>query len=256
MLNSKKMKKCPQCNTSITAETKFCSNCGYNFKDESLIVQENVVNVLRCPACGSQLDSLTAFCPSCGSEILRNFTQRSIDTFTQKISEFDAIIADSDDKPLKGYFSWTKAQQNWWIVLNVFTVCIPLAIYYFVSTFRLSSEKNLSKEELNKATYIKNYVFPSDMVSIMDGILYAKSQIIGLLVSDDNKCYVWVEVWKNKAKELIDKANSLSMKSSKLFDEYNNLIEMYKKIKVKQKNKIIIASIILLIVFLFVIFNL
>ncbi|MCK4239543.1 MAG: zinc ribbon domain-containing protein [Candidatus Lokiarchaeota archaeon] len=49
-------KKCPQCNSNVSRDTKFCKNCGYQFYKE-------------CPKCRKMLRSGARFCDECGAQI-------------------------------------------------------------------------------------------------------------------------------------------------------------------------------------------
>ena len=54
-------KKCPNCNSDIDKDTRFCGNCGY---DTNTKVENNVE--IRCSNCGAKLSPDLKFCPECG----------------------------------------------------------------------------------------------------------------------------------------------------------------------------------------------
>lgn len=56
-------KKCPQCNTEISKETRFCGECGC---DTTTKVDENME--IRCSSCGTELNENTKFCTGCGKK--------------------------------------------------------------------------------------------------------------------------------------------------------------------------------------------
>lgn len=49
---------CPQCETPLAANAKFCPECGAQLKAKS-----------ECPACGTALTPGVKFCPECGQKI-------------------------------------------------------------------------------------------------------------------------------------------------------------------------------------------
>lgn len=71
---------CPKCNTTITDNSVFCSNCGENLKKE-----EN--RTIYCSACGERIKEENKFCAKCGTKVGVE-TQPSINTTlnTEKLS--------------------------------------------------------------------------------------------------------------------------------------------------------------------------
>jgi predicted nucleic acid-binding Zn ribbon protein len=63
--------KCPNCNSEIDDDVKFCSNCGFKTK---------VINL--CPICGIKIESGIKFCGNCGSK-LNDQINRSFGTISQ-----------------------------------------------------------------------------------------------------------------------------------------------------------------------------
>lgn len=54
-------KLCPNCKQPISAESAFCTKCGFKMDAE---VEKNV-----CPSCGTAITSDTVFCTQCGHKI-------------------------------------------------------------------------------------------------------------------------------------------------------------------------------------------
>ena len=54
---------CPECGTSVAADTKFCANCGHKFE-----VQEEPQET-ACPECGTVVEPGTRFCGNCGHKM-------------------------------------------------------------------------------------------------------------------------------------------------------------------------------------------
>lgn len=60
-MNTEEMKKCPGCGASISANTKFCPECGCNTAKSA--------GGLKCADCGASIPANTKFCPECGAKI-------------------------------------------------------------------------------------------------------------------------------------------------------------------------------------------
>jgi predicted RNA-binding Zn-ribbon protein involved in translation (DUF1610 family) len=52
---------CPNCNTALTENSKFCPECG-----------EKIVQEKHCTHCGEKLSSGIKFCPECGTKVVVN----------------------------------------------------------------------------------------------------------------------------------------------------------------------------------------
>lgn len=53
---------CPQCNSSVPKDAKFCMNCGYCFSKETK-------NSIPCPNCGASVEEGSVFCQECGTNL-------------------------------------------------------------------------------------------------------------------------------------------------------------------------------------------
>ncbi len=53
-----KTQKCPQCQTKLPLNARFCFNCGHQ-----------IIKAKKCPSCGEDLPPDARFCFSCGAEI-------------------------------------------------------------------------------------------------------------------------------------------------------------------------------------------
>ncbi|HBN83199.1 MAG TPA: hypothetical protein DDZ89_05090 [Clostridiales bacterium] len=71
ILESKNLKKCPDCGNEVVREVQFCPKCGHKFeKIEEAKVEEHVAaNVKVCPNCKTESPSDSAFCISCGTKL-------------------------------------------------------------------------------------------------------------------------------------------------------------------------------------------
>ena len=126
---------CANCGKHLKDGALFCSACGasqrtsnvnhYQYSEHRQSVY--VGNVRKCPSCGAELSSFTAFCPQCGHELNSVVVPESIKDFSTQLNLLDIEIANS---PIIKYWkNWSIGAKFGWIVLNIFTFCIPLAIY-------------------------------------------------------------------------------------------------------------------------------
>lgn len=65
VLSATEKKKCPKCNSQVNNDSRFCSNCGYDF--QSVTEEKKIV----CKKCGAVLDSNMKFCPECGNPLIK-----------------------------------------------------------------------------------------------------------------------------------------------------------------------------------------
>ncbi len=64
-MNTKEMKRCPNCNTEMEAEARFCSICGCdtNKKEDE---PKEATDKTACSKCGNAFSKKAKFCPECG----------------------------------------------------------------------------------------------------------------------------------------------------------------------------------------------
>lgn len=67
ILEMKKMKQCPICDTEISREDRFCSKCGA--EQDISIEPETPENIDRCPYCDAKLAKEATFCSACGTKL-------------------------------------------------------------------------------------------------------------------------------------------------------------------------------------------
>jgi predicted amidophosphoribosyltransferase len=63
MMGSTQTMACPNCNTTIPANSRFCPSCGQELKPQ--VKQQTVT----CPACGKTVP-LAKFCGECGAALM------------------------------------------------------------------------------------------------------------------------------------------------------------------------------------------
>ena len=79
--------KCPRCGKSISEQSKFCQECGYQIVGNNLRYFKTVQ--LRCKACGASMtiepDGQQAICPFCGSkELIIEDTEVTVERIKSK----------------------------------------------------------------------------------------------------------------------------------------------------------------------------
>ena len=158
---------CSNCGKELAAGAKFCFECGTPVEKTDETVRRTVYSgeIHKCPACGEVLQSMTAICPACGHEINSAKLASALKEFIDEINECDKIIANTPKKelPKKGWKSWKKSTRILWVILNIFTSCVPLVIYLTLPLFRPLLRSNatpeLSSTEQRKVASLKISLF-------------------------------------------------------------------------------------------------
>lgn len=251
------MPYCNNCGAKVVDGAKFCHKCGNAIFTNPIDTsgqrkQEFAGKIIKCPACGSEIPSFTAICPSCGHEINSASVSSVIKDFTNQISQYDIAIANSSTEPKKGWKSWGKGKKFGWVILNIYTLCIPLVIYLLLPVFGIGGMSALTAEEKKKAQFINNFSVPNDRESILELLLYIKAQITALSSGKiDRNASRWVTIWKNKANQLYEKAEIMFKDDKIANDTYENILANEKKIK---KSLLIRVIIVVVLVVSFAVF--
>jgi ribosomal protein L40E len=69
ILEMKKMKVCPVCETSLSMEDRYCSKCGAEQEVPEEIQEAEVLDDTTCPYCNAKLDKNATFCTACGTKL-------------------------------------------------------------------------------------------------------------------------------------------------------------------------------------------
>jgi RNA polymerase subunit RPABC4/transcription elongation factor Spt4 len=227
---------CSNCGARIADNAKFCPECGSpntsNFSDSPERQQEYVGKILKCPNCGEVLKSFEGICHSCGHEVNSVKMSASFKAFVDGITECDASIARSPVPPKNGFRTWSKRGKFWWVVLNVFTLCIPLAFYLIMPLLGIWGVTAFLPDEKRKATLIKNYAFPNDRESVLEILLYIKSQM-AFIASEkiDRNSVHWANIWGNKAEQIYQKAELIIKGDAISASAHSDIVLNWKKIK-------------------------
>ena len=230
------MVNCSSCGTQIEDNTKFCHECGSaqaaHATNSTQRQQEFKGKVMKCPNCGEVLKSFDGICPSCGLEINSVKMSVSFKTFVDNITECDASIARSPIPLKNGFKTWSKRGKFWWIVLNIFTLCIPLAVYLIMPLLGIWGTTALLPDEKRKASLVKNYSFPNDRESVLEILLYIKSQMAFIASEKINRNAVhWASIWGYKAEQIYQKAEIIVKGDIIAASVHSDIMSNWKKIK-------------------------
>lgn len=239
---------CSSCGGKIEDGAKFCPYCGekvhiteqkMEYEKKATRTNEYAGSLIKCPACGTELPSLTAICPSCGHEVNSAKVTDSLSRFISQIDDCDRRIADSGEKPKKGWSTWGIWKKIGWVLLNMYFLCIPLLLYFLLPYIRINKSPSLTTEEKHKATLIENYVFPNDRGSILEALLFIKNKVSFLADAkvNSNNSY-WAHLWVKKAEQLHQKAEMLFPGDKIANDTYNKIISDGNKMKKKMQIRI------------------
>lgn len=232
---------CSNCGQLITDGAKFCSNCGApvsgsNASTHKTREQEYAGKMMKCPACGEDIPSFTAICPSCGHEINSAKLAPALKEFINKINEYDKIIADTpqDELPKKGWKSWKTETRVFWVIVNLFTCCVPLVVYLvwpLLKPFiRRYASPKLTPTEQKKTALIENFTFPNDRESVLEALLFIKSKVAFLTSKKINERNIyWLRLWNTKAAQLHQKAEILLTNDSIAEAAYGEITTSKKK---------------------------
>lgn len=237
------MKYCSYCGHQLHEESEFCSGCGKQVLEAKQEPDNKrkttyVGEVRKCPSCGAQIHSFTAVCSECGHEINSGHIDSSLKNFAEKLSEYDALIS-SDSIPVNksNWDSWGFWKKTGWILINIYTLFIPLAI----SKANSRKKTIFSPSEQNKASFIDHYIFPNEREPILEALLFIKGQMSSLLsrkVNGDSA--YWSGVWMGKANQLYAKAQIMlegDRIANNTYDEISKLNEQIDRINAFQKIK-------------------
>jgi len=230
------MTYCSSCGAQIADNTKFCPECGSpNTPDTTNSderQQEFKGKIIKCPNCGETLKSFEGICPACGHEISAAKMSVSFKTFIENITACDAAIARSPVPPKQGFKAWSKRGKFWWIVLNIFTLCIPLAFYLIMPLLGFWGGAAFLPDEKRKAALIKNYAFPNDRESVLEILLHIKSQM-AFIASEkiDRNAVHWASTWGHKAEQIYQKAEIIIKGDTISANIHSDIMQNWKRIK-------------------------
>lgn len=244
---------CSNCGNKVVDSAKFCHECGAAIvnikKDESTErKREYVGSIRRCPSCGETINSFTAICPGCGHELNDTQISETLEKFIEQVNHYESMIPYGITYE-EGWSSWSTLKKVGWIILNVFFIAFPVAIYLTYKRITIDSKPKLSKEEAKLVSLIENFTFPNDRESIVDAIFFIKEKVAFLSQEKESrKSLYWLRLWSSKAEQLKHKADLLFPDDVAVRQSYNEICADSEKVNKNIKTKKIIV-IVLWIVF-------
>lgn len=238
---------CSDCGEKLDDKAQYCSNCGKKVEKQS--TQKGVV----CPSCGMNLSSYTAKCPACGYEFDSVKVSDSFKEFTDAIDECDSFIVSEPKTNKAGWASWKSTKRFLWVILNIFTLCIPLSIYFIWPLVAYNKTPFLSPGEKKKASLIENFSFTGDRETIVEALLFIKSKTDYIVAEKFNpNAPYWSRLWLIKAEQLHQKALLVIKGDAAAESAYFGVVENEKKIKSAVKLKAVVGIIMLIVIITYV----
>jgi hypothetical protein len=237
---------CSSCGTQVGDGTKFCPSCGKAVGGEAAAAPaappkpttEKVGNIRKCPACGAEIGSFQARCPSCGHELNDLQVSSTIKDFGSKLDKLDKSIGWSKESSGLKKFGW--------VVLNIYTVCIPLLVRTLRRVFFPVALK-LNKEEQEKKNLIENFIVPNSREDIMEFVFFSSHkaesamQDAGTSLSSVATAGMWANLWINKCKQVCERAGVALSEDKSTTALINNLVEKSQTIMAKAKKKALVT---------------
>ncbi|MBQ6074886.1 MAG: zinc ribbon domain-containing protein [Lachnospiraceae bacterium] len=253
---------CSYCGKQLNDDAVFCRYCGKPIDGASQESEKYSVpvrkseyagTIIKCPSCGEVLKSLTAICPSCGHEINSESISDAVKDFSEKIKQLDLLIAassqpGSENNVRTGWKSWGVWKKIFWVLLNLYTFCIPLLIYFLRPYLGLEKQKGFTQDETRKAAFINHYIFPNTRETILEALLYIKGQVSQCASDKRNgKSLQWITIWKNKADQLYQNAEALFPGDPIAADAYSSILRESQEAKHALLYKIIFVGFLVLL---------
>ena len=200
----------------------------------------------KCPNCGETLKALVAICPACGHEISSKKIVDALRAFTHEIAICDRQIAESPVRIKTGWSSWGNFKRVCWLVLNVVTFGIPMVIYLVLPLLGVWGSTAFSAAEKRKVAAIKNFAFPNERESVLEILLFIKSQV-SFIASEkiDRNSVHWASIWGHKAEQIFQKTEILFKGDVISNNAYNDFLAKWKKVKMAFGVRVIIAVVLI-----------
>ncbi len=245
------MPYCTNCGKQLNYNDRFCSGCGSAVEQNQENTNRKTVyegEIHKCPNCGEVINSFVSICPVCGFELNSRRVSTILQDFIKEINECAQLIANSPQAGKTGWTSWSKSKRVWWIILNVFFLCIPLAIYVALPLVMVKFTPNLTAEEQRMASLVENFPFPNDRESILSALVFTKEKIDFISKETANrKTAYWMRLWCAKAEQLKQKADLLFPNDPIVKESYAEIVADETRVNKKLRMKAIIGLVILVV---------
>ena len=244
---------CYKCGNRVSDKATFCFICGAKVinpevEEPSQRKQEWAGKIFKCPNCGETISSFTAICPTCRVELRSTKTSATLERFIQNINECDYRIMSNPNITKEGWASWSSKKKIWWVILNIFTLCLPLVIYLCMPFIIYNKVPNLSSDEQIKASLIENFPFPNDRESILEALLFIKSKMSAISSGPINRqSAYWSHLWSSKGEQLYAKALTL-FKGDEIAEEaHKSIVESKNKLNTSLKKRALVGVIVVIV---------
>lgn len=136
----------------------------------------------------------------------------SLQAFAGELEQYEMLIA-------KEFKSFRKGRKLWGKILS------------------------LTAAEKQKAFLIQEFVFPGDPESMMEALLYVKSQMAALASECSNrKTWYWAHLWKERAEQLYEKVKILTRENTVASQVYAEIVRNEKKIKNSARLRVLLTG--------------
>lgn len=237
------MAYCKKCGRKVDDETKFCPNCGTlverdelevsvesdNDADDAEARRQVYVGLIRkCPSCGAELPSNAALCPQCGFELNTRKGAQALQAFSQELNTIEDKIAAEGTKN-SGWSTWKTWQKVGWVLLNIYTFCLPIIIPAILRQIRVLTIKpspKLTAMEERKAKTIENYIVPNEKGAIIESLRFIRTKVEALnKQSKSEKLLYWMNLWAVKAGQINSIASGSLTGDPDVEHQYNGILK-------------------------------
>lgn len=271
------MSLCKKCGNHIPEGSNFCPICGLpvtegddveisveteNDADESSTRRQVFVGLVRkCPSCGAELQTGVAICPQCGHELNTTRGSRALEEFAQCLYEVDGEIAaeGGGSKVKKGWSTWGGWKRAGWVLLNIYTLCLPIFIPIILRQIRMIfgiQKPRLTPAESRKTEIIENYVVPNEKDAMIESLRFIRTKTEALNhQSKDEQMMYWMNLWSVKAGQIHSKASQSLNNNAEVEGQYNGIKKIVKRANTSMR-LVAIAKIALIVIAVCFVINL
>jgi hypothetical protein len=195
-----------------------------------------VGQVKKCPSCGSPVESFQTRCESCGAELKNTEVSETLQKFIDQINKLDEEIALEKENQKK------KRISVGWVILNVFTYCIPLLVRTIKRVVFPPAPELLPLEQ-RKKSYIENFAVPNNREDIVEFVLFASAKVNSMMdhtgssIKDIGAASMWGKIWSDKCSQLSARASVVLANDEKTMKIVRNLGVDPKKLLQKAKKR-------------------
>lgn len=243
------MAYCRKCGKRIPAGSNFCPNCGTpanddleisveteNDADEASTRRQVFVGLVRkCPVCGAELTSDAAICPQCGHELNTRRGSHTLDDFTRQLNEIDEVIVaeGGGSRTPKGWSTWGGWKRFGWVVLNIYTLCLPILLPIIFRQIRILfviPKPKLTAAESRKSEIIENFVVPNEKEAMIESLRFIRTKVEALNhQSKDEQMMYWMNLWNVKAGQIHSKATKSLNHNDEVENQYSGITRIVKR---------------------------